>query len=192
MTIEHLLDVYPELSRQFSKLDIVSIPQRTEWCVEKAVLKVICGQMLSRAAATTIFNRLMVVSNDDPFICMTLSDEKLKGCGLSNQKLKTVRNVYFYSQQRNGLEFWRNLTYQELKREVTSVWGLSQWSTDILAIFYFGHTDVYPIGDGTLKKVAEILSEKYFIETEFNPQKARPYRTFLSLAMWKMYDGGLF
>ncbi len=173
------------------KLKSIQAPQKTEWVVEKAILKVICGQMLSRKAAITIFDRLMDKSKGNPFQCMELPDEALRKCGLSNQKLKTLKAVRDRSKAEGDLSHWSLLSYEELNKEVKSVWGLSQWSSDMLAIFYFGHPDVYPVGDGTLKKATDILNLKYFQNNEFDPQKASPNKTLLSLSMWKLYDEGL-
>jgi DNA-3-methyladenine glycosylase II len=190
MSLDFIKKQYPELQSVLDKISI-SLPVKSEWPVEKAVLKVICGQMLSRTAANTIFGRLMEVSQNDAIRCMRLPDSVLKGCGLSNQKLKTIRAVLECFEQNDGLSHWVELPYKDLSKEVGAVWGLSQWSVDMLAIFYFAQPDVYPKGDGTIKKVESLLNDKFFSKLKFSSDRASPYKTTLSLAMWKLYDDGL-
>ena len=95
-----------------------------------------------------------------------------------------------YDECAEKIETWRNLSYPELRREVEACWGLSRWSGDMLAIFYFGHRDVFPETDGTIVRVLEMLRSQ-FPEQEVDPELVRPYRTSLALAFWSFVDTGL-
>lgn len=188
MSVIFLQNRYPELEFAFNAIQGIELPKRSSWSVEKSIIKIICGQMLSRPVASTIFNRLMEASQDDAHACLKLSTQSLTECGLSKQKVRTLREVQKHSEICIGLEHWKEFSYTELCKEVKSIWGLSQWSSDMLAIFYFGHEDVYPSGDGTLKKAEKIINEKIYQNKIFEPQKAHPYRTLLSIYMWAFID----
>lgn len=69
--------------------------------------------------------------------------------------------------------------------EVNKHWGLSHWSASMLAIFYFGLEDVYPINDGSIKRVTSLLEQRGII---FEPEKAAPYRSYLALYLWEILD----
>lgn len=155
-----------------------------------AVISVIIGQMLSRKAAQTIreraFSEAQKQGKDTP---AKLSHTELRSCGLSNNKIKAVHKFYQrYESDVDKYEGWKALNHEELVSAVDSEWGMSKWSASILAIFHFGMPDVYPIGDGTLIKAEKKLEE---IGIDIDPNKARPYRSYLALYLWAIIDEGL-
>ena len=55
----------------------------------------------------------------------------------------------------------------------------------MLAIFYFGFEDVYPLNDGSIKRVTNLLEQRGI---KFEPEKAAPYRSYLALYLWAILD----
>jgi len=159
--------------------------------VTEAVTKIVVGQMLSRAAADTIYARLAVLRD-----CYQLegrwqlTETDLLKCGLWRRKVRTVRDfASVYERDPTSTEAWRSLDYPELSGAVASHLGLSQWSADMLAIFYFAKPDVLPATDGTIIRVRRILEDRHLpglLESEL----ARPFRTPPPRYMWAFLDGG--
>lgn len=159
--------------------------------VAAAVTRIVVGQMLSRAAADTIYARLEAtrVRYQLPG-CWQLSAADLLKCGLSRRKVRTIRDFgTSYERDPQRYEAWRELEYPELSAEVAGHWGLSQWSSDMLAIFYFAKPDVFPVTDGTIIRVRRMLEEQH-LPGPLEPELAQPYRSYLARYMWAFLDRG--
>jgi len=188
---DHLRAAYPPLCGLLEQVSPLSdlIPQSLP--VAEAVTKIVVGQMLSRAAADTIYARLAALRGRYGLEgCWQLAESDLLGCGLSRRKVRTVREfAACYERDPARFEAWRELEYPELSVAVAGHWGLSQWSADMLAIFYFAKPDVFPETDGTIIRVRRIL-EDHHLPTPLDPELARPFRTSLARYMWAFLDGG--
>ena len=188
---EHLRVAYPPLRGLLAQVrplpDLVAQPLP----VAEAVTKIVVGQMLSRAAADTIYARLTSLRDRRQLAgCWQLAEEELLHCGLSRRKVRTVREfAACYKRDPASIEAWRSLDYPELSGAVASHWGLSQWSADMLAIFYFAKPDVFPATDGTIVRVRRILEETQ-LQGPLQPELARPFRTSLARYMWAFLDEG--
>ena len=110
----------------------------------------------------------------------------MRSCGISNSKAKAIKLfAEQYFNDINRYENWRNLDSPGLFSEINKHWGLSHWSASMLAIFYFGFEDVYPVNDGSIKRITGLLEQKGIT---FEPEKAAPYRSYLALYLWEMLD----
>ena len=62
--------------------------------------------------------------------------------------------------------------------------GIGPWSVNMIRMFYLGDTDVLPINDLGIK----YAHKQFFPENELDEQfykPFRPWRSYLSLFMWK-------
>ena len=151
----------------------------------KVVSKIIVGQMLSRQAADTIFSRLEYLF-DEPSQLLKCDESDLTQHGVSKNKAKAILNfARMYSEDRERFDGWADLSFDELRRESKDIWGVSDWSLSILALFHFGHEDVFPDKDGTLKRALNRLSE---LGVVVDPELSAPYRSYLALYLWKLVD----
>lgn len=188
----HLTDTYPQLSGFLTRITPLSALEPQKLPVGEAVAKIVVGQMLSRAAADTIYSRLVEMRLKRQVDgCWQLGEADLLGCGLSRRKARTIQEFGCrYDCSKSEFEAWRDLEYVELSSKVSDHWGLSQWSADMLAIFYFAKEDVFPATDGTIQRVRRILEEDY-LGYEIDPNLARPYRSYLARSMWAFLDEGI-
>ena len=58
----------------------------------------------------------------------------------------------------------------------------------MLLIFYFGYEDLYPEGDGSIKRIIESFETKGI---KIIPENSAPYRSYLALYLWEILDLGL-
>lgn len=183
---------YPHLSEMLMRLPRIEAPQVFCGPVAEAVTRIVVGQMLSGTASATIYERVRSARDRAGLAgSWQLSQPDLLAAGLSARKVKTVKAFgERYDESTDEVEAWRHLPYHELRREVEACWGLSRWSTDMLAIFYFGHQDVFPETDGTIMRALGMLRSR-FPEHEIDPELVRPHRTSLALAFWSFVDTGL-
>ena len=186
---------YPEHGALFNQLKTVPKLKPRVLPLPEAVVRVVIGQMLSGAAAETIYGRVASAAAKRALVGSWLLDfDTLRGCGLSGAKARN--SCVFGSTVGNNvsaLEHWRDLDFDSLIREVKANKGMGDWTASILALFYVGHEDVFPLGDGSLQRAITALqgvgaerSRSY----EFNPDLARPYRSYLALYLWQALDTG--
>lgn len=191
---DHLAATLPDLRPLFAATEFVALPAPSSTPVEEALAKIVVGQMLSGAAADTIHARL--VQRADRVGCasvLVLPEVDLRACGLSGRKAKTFAAIVSLMRESPGrLDSWRSLPFHELRAEVASVWGLSDWSAAMLGIFHFGLPDILPISDGSVKRALGLVEERYYrAGNQPDYSLAAPFRSYLALTLWAALDGGL-
>jgi DNA-3-methyladenine glycosylase II len=167
----------------------IELPPARRMQVPDAVAEVVVGQMLSRGAARAILGRLKGEARKRGFGGVSdLSRRSLMRGGLSERKARTI--VEFsgnYKMDTQRYRNWRRMSWNELRDDVCSHWGLSDWSASMLAIFYFRHHDVFPDSDGSIRRALTQLAA-IGSAADFQPDMASPYRTYLALYLWRLLD----
>lgn len=188
----HLRRVYPFLGPMLDHVGEVAVPVRTAVPVEDAVIKIVIGQMLSGKAARSIHERVLLACSEAGCRAWELPDETLRGAGLSGRKVRTIREFAAGMTARaDEIERWPDMPFPELRRSVSSFWGLSDWTASILAIFHFGHPDVLPLSDGSIVRAIRYV-EHHLMQGQdrFVVDLASPYGTYLSMALYASLDEG--
>jgi DNA-3-methyladenine glycosylase II len=189
--VVHLGGAYPVMQDFFQRVGDIDKPILPRLNLCQAVSRVITGQMLSAKAANSIFSRLERKAKACGLPNVTeLPLRSLRACGLSLRKAKAIRNFGLsYRADPAKYKCWPRLAFEDLLAAVSAHWGMSNWTAEMLAIFYFGHSDVFPTADGTIKKAVKYL-EQTVINQPFEPNLAKPYRTVLALYLWASVDRG--
>jgi len=177
----------PGLSGYLANLPAIRPLHPKDISVLDALSRIIIGQMLSRKAASTIIHRAeTLAAKEDKGEIALLSEQEMRSCGISSSKAKAIKLfAEQYFNDVNRYENWRNLESARLFAEVNNHWGLSHWSASMLAIFYFGFEDVYPVNDGSIRRITSLLAQKGIT---IEPEKAAPHRSYLALYLWEMLD----
>jgi DNA-3-methyladenine glycosylase II len=79
------------------------------------------------------------------------------------------------------------MNYAERSAALTSIWGVGQWTADMMCMFYFGEHDVWPDGDVGARKTLERLTNRRR-STIRTAQLFAPHRSYLALYMWAHAD----
>lgn len=177
-----LIARYPTADHVFSAFVIPRLRPR-DMHLADAVVRVVVGQMLSAQAARTIFCRLSSLASQRQVGTWELSPKQLRSCGLSIAKTRTISEFgYALRRAPTMLDEWRSMDAEQLIGTINGFWGMSDWTASILALFYLGHEDVFPIGDGSLMRALQYLArtprERH---STLDPERARPYRSYLAL-----------
>lgn len=189
----HLIQSYPQIQHVFLSTGVIPKIEPRPLRLEEAVVRVVVGQMLSAAAAKTIYSRMEAATLDAGVnATFRLSDDALRACGLSRAKSRTVREFgAALDRDPQLLEDWNRLSSDEVMAKVKSFWGMSDWTASIIAIFYLGHEDVFPSGDGSLNRALALLEDTLPRRSKrIDPDAARPYRSYLALYLWRALDEG--
>ena len=144
---------------------------------------VVVSQQLSTKAAKTIWLRVHPIINAHTNY-QNLETE-LHSAGLSKSKANYVigllNNLKLSSLQRNDLKELSKIEFENL---LTANKGIGPWSVHMARMFFLGDTDVMPINDLGIKHAHEYFFSEHEMSEKFY-EPFRPWRTYLSLLMWK-------
>ena len=160
-----------------------------------ALAESIAYQQLTGKAAATIFGRVMALFNSPEFLCphevFAISDESLRGAGLSRSKLASMKDLA--SKAIEGLvpnaKELHKMSDEEIIERLITIRGIGSWTVEMMLIFRLGRPDVLPIHDyGVRKGFAltyghdELPKPKELLAYG---ERWRPYRTIASWYLWQ-------
>jgi DNA-3-methyladenine glycosylase II len=92
----------------------------------------------------------------------------------------------------NLVKSWKSQPADQVTVTIKSFWGMSDWTASIITLFYLGHEDVFPHGDGSLQRALRLIEgATRNRQIKLDPELARPYRSYLALYLWKALDSGV-
>lgn len=159
------------------------------------LLRVIVGQQLSVKAAATIWGRVQALAGEHagPGDYAHITDEALRGAGLSRQKAAYFRSLCDHVIS-GSLDFSAlpNMSDEEAITAITAVKGLGVWSAHMYLMFSLGRTDIWPVGDLAVRIGAGRIVGGPERPTEKQAQEIgerwRPYRSSVALLSWHFYS----
>jgi len=156
-----------------------------------ALVRAIVSQQLSTKAAATIYQRVVRLCRGTltPTAILRLSDDQLRGAGLSGQKTRYVRDLA--ARVRDGRLVLGELDALDddgVVNALTSVTGIGRWTAEMFLIFRLQRPDVLPLGDlGILRAV----QQQYGLRRTPTPARltalGEPWRPFRSVACWYLW-----
>ncbi len=94
-----------------------------------------------------------------PDTILIFSDEPLRACGLSRQKIAYLRNIAeFFNDEPRRLNHghWHAMEDEVIIEQLVSIKGVGGWTAEMFLIFHVMHPDVFPIGDIGIQKGIEL------------------------------------
>jgi DNA-3-methyladenine glycosylase II len=158
-----------------------------------ALLRTIVGQQLSTKAARTIHERVLGLfggRTPTPEELLAVSEEDLRGAGLSGRKVTYIRDLAAHVKD-GELELDRldELSDEEVIEEIVAVRGLGRWSAEMFLMFHLERPDVFSGGDLGLRRAIQVA---YGLEEMPTPDEAveraerwRPHRTLAAVYLWE-------
>lgn len=153
-----------------------------------ALFDAIVSQQVSVAAADAIWGRLKAAGLIGPRKIIWASDEDLRACGLSRQKIRYAREL-----AASGIRYaeLRARASDDVIETLVAVPGIGPWTAQIYAMFSLGRADVFAPGDLALQEAARILfemtdrpSEK---ELRLMAEDWSPWRGVAARLLWAYY-----
>ena len=187
----------PAFGRLISKVGPYELPGRNPDGHLAALLRAIVYQQLSGKAAATIFGRLRALFSSSEFPTAAQlngkTDQELRACGLSTQKLSYVRDLAARAGDgRLSFVDLEELADEAVIARLVSVRGIGRWSAEIFLMFHLGRLDVWPADDlgirkavGMLHALPELPSAR---ELPALGERYRPYRSVASYYLWRLLD----
>jgi len=160
------------------------------------MIETIVGQQLSMMAANSILDKFKRGIGESggkfkPESILSKSDEELKSYGLSNQKIKYVRDLSDKVKRGEiNLKKTDKMGNMEVVEYLTQVKGVGFWTADMFLMFSLARQDVFPSGDlgirkAILKHFPDIVSRDDMVKVS---NRWSPYRTLASWYLWKGLD----
>lgn len=157
------------------------------------LIQSIISQQLSTKAAATIFNRFLALLPDGgavtPHAVLPLSDEVLRGVGLSRQKTSYLRDLSRRVLD-GSLETHRlaSMGDEDVIQALTQVKGVGRWTAEMILIFRLRRPDVLPVGD---LGIATAIRRAYGLRKPPDAKRmtkiAEPWRPYRSVASWYLW-----
>jgi 3-methyladenine DNA glycosylase/8-oxoguanine DNA glycosylase len=162
-----------------------------------ALAQAIVYQQLNGKAAAAIFARFCALfPGTDPTaeLVLAISEEELRGAGLSRSKLLSLRDLAgkTVSGEIPTLAEIRLMEDDAIIERLTSVRGIGRWTVAMLLIFRLGRPDVLPADDYGIRKgfaraytQGELPARK---DVEAYGARWKPYRTVASWYLWRLAE----
>ncbi|MEL6585280.1 MAG: DNA-3-methyladenine glycosylase 2 family protein [Pseudomonadota bacterium] len=119
-----------------------------------ALLDAIISQQVSVASANAIAGRIKAANLNGPRKILRASDDDLRACGLSRQKIRYARAL---AEARLDYGALRQAPTEEVIETLIEIPGIGRWTAEIYAMFSLGHADVFAPNDLALQEAARLL-----------------------------------
>lgn len=152
--------------------------------------QMILEQQVSLASAKAHFLKLNVYINEfTPSNILGLTDEEMRSCQISRQKANYLRALSLAIQ--NGdidLEKLSLLNESEIRRQLTSINGIGNWTVDVYLMFCLQSKDIFPVGDiAVVNTMKELSGAQTKDEILLHAEKWKPYRSLAVYFLWHYY-----
>ena len=156
-----------------------------------SLAEAIVYQQLNGKAAETIFKRFAALAGDPvtPEGILKLSDEQLRGVGLSKQKSAYLRDLAQKTAE-GILDFSKlpELPDEEVIEHLTQVKGIGLWTAHMFLIFSLRRLNVLPTGDYGVQMALKRHYRKRKLPKPKDMEKiARAWEPYRSMACWYMW-----
>ena len=164
------------------------LPLRRKPAGFATLLDTIMGQQVSVASADAIWRRLEGAGLTDPSAVAIASEDDLRGCGLSRQKIR-----YAQALARADIDYaaLAHAPDEVVIATLVALPGIGRWTAEIYAMFSLGRADVFAPGDLALQEAARIL---FGLAARPDEKALRlmaadwaPWRAVAARALWAYY-----
>ena len=154
----------------------------------------IVGQQISVKAADSVWKKFeSCLQKIIPQNLLAKSEDELRSCGLSAQKIRYLNGLSQYFIDNNEqIQNWLELSDDEIIAELSKISGIGRWTAEMFLIFHLARPDVLPLADIGLQKAIFRHyndNQKMPLATIFElGKKWVPYRSVASWYLWRSLD----
>jgi len=151
----------------------------------------ILEQQVSLASAYSAYKKLKERISITPKNLLQLTDEELRSCYLSRQKIVYTRELAkAITEKKISLKKFESLPDDIVRTELKTIKGIGDWTVDIYLLHALRRTDIFPIGDlalvNSIKMVKQLSSPNKEDLLELS-KKWKPYRSVATMLFWHYY-----
>src|SRR6267143_3471549 len=163
-----------------------------------ALAESIAYQQLSGKAAATIWKRVRALYPRkkylDPQSVLKTPDEKLRGAGLSRNKVAAIKDLAAKTIDGTvpSARALAKMSDEEIIARLITVRGIGRWTVEMLLLFDLGRPDVWPIHDyGVQKGFAKTFGKRKLPTPKQllkHGKKFAPHRSIAAWYFWRALD----
>lgn len=157
----------------------------------QTLIRAVVGQQISIKAAHSIWLKLrQILPNISPTDFLMVSEQNLRQCGLSRQKLNYMTNIANAFEQRILTpEQWQNMSDKEVIKQLIQIKGVGQWTAEMFLIFHLHRSDVFPLADiGLINAFRLHYGDLTKAQISKYSEQWKPYRTVATWYLWLSLD----
>ena len=151
----------------------------------------ILEQQVSLASAYAAYKKLKEKIRISPKNLLALTDEELRGCYFSRQKIVYTRELaQAILSRRISLRAFSEQPDEVVRNELKKLKGIGDWTVDIYLIHALRRHDIFPIGDLALINAIKITKGLENINREELLRMSepwKPYRSMATMIFWHYY-----
>jgi DNA-3-methyladenine glycosylase II len=153
----------------------------------------ILEQQVSLASALAALEKLRErISQITPERLLSLSDQELRDCYFSRQKIVYVKSLArAIIDGKIDLKEMETLSDTLVREKLIALKGIGNWTIDVYLMFVLRHMDIFPVGDlavrnafTTVKGHAKDFSKEDILDIA---EIWKPYRTVAAMILWHYY-----
>ena len=159
----------------------------------ETLVHIILEQQVSLAAALAALNKLKEkVDEITPVNLLLLSNEELKACYFSRQKIIYTRNLAdAIVKGEISLNELNTMDNDTIRSILTKLKGIGNWSVDVYLMMVLQRCDIFPLGDVALitsiKETKNLSKETSRNAIAIIAEKWKPYQTVAAFILWHSY-----
>ena len=163
-----------------------------------ALAESIAYQQLSGKAAATIWKRVRALYPRkkylDPQSVLKTPDEKLRGAGLSRNKVAAIKDLAAKTIDGTvpSARALAKMSDEEIIGRLITVRGIGRWTVEMLLLFDLGRPDVWPVADyGVRKGFAKTFGKRKLPTPKQllkHGKKFAPHRSIAAWYFWRALD----
>ncbi|WP_264520488.1 DNA-3-methyladenine glycosylase family protein [Flavobacterium sp. N1994] len=185
--IRYLCDKEETLKGIIDKYGNPFIPSRPQGFV--TLCKLILEQQVSIDSAKACFQKIETRLGDvSPETISKCSDDELKSCGVSRQKISYLKILAKAVSEELDLESFNSKSADEVRNELIKIKGIGHWTIDVYLMFSLQSPDIIPLGDiavvNTIKELFDVHTKE---EMERLSDHWKPYRSMATFILWHHY-----
>lgn len=151
----------------------------------------ILEQQVSLASAYSTYKKLKERIKITPKNLLQLTDEELRSCYLSRQKIIYTRELAkAILGRRINLKKFEKQPDDVVRTELKALKGIGDWTVDIYLLHALKRTDVFPIGDLALVNAIKMVKQWPLATKEELLELSnqwKPYRFIATMLFWHYY-----
>lgn len=188
-SLDHLIANDPV----FSKLGVV--PETLAWSYTPggfpSLIRIVVGQQVSTSAARSMWGKIEAgVPEMTPTAILALSDDDMRGFGLSRQKMNYIRGLSDAVLGGFDPGAFNVMTDEAVSDAIVALKGFGKWSAHMYLMFSLARPDIWAPGDlGIQEGLRRYLGEDVRPDekrTALEGARFAPHRTAASILLWHM------
>ena len=156
----------------------------------ETLVRIILEQQVSLESAYAAYQKLKEkVTFITPKTILSLNDQQFRTSYISRQKTRYLRELATAVNKKTlEIEKLGDYTEATIRRQLTAVKGIGNWTTEVYLMFALQHPDVFPIGDiAAVNAVKSLTGLKTKEEVMKYSISWKPYRTAATFFLWHYY-----